>query len=179
MTEKILTIGHSNHPLERFLALLEQHGIELLADIRRFPGSRKHPHFSRAALESTLPAAGIECRWFEVLGGRRPKTTDDSPNLGLENESFRNYADYMMTVAFQDGVTDLRELARCKRTVLMCAEGLYWQCHRRLVSDYLMANGVTVEHIMPNGEVRPHMPTRGVSIEEGEVTYTGERTLFT
>lgn len=175
----LFTVGHSNHPLECFLALLARQGVEALADIRRFPGSRKHPHFNRNNLAAALQQSGVEYHWLEALGGRRPKQRDESPNLGLENQGFRNYADYMLTDEFRDGVTTLLEVARRKRTAIMCAEGLFWQCHRRLVSDFLVANGVTVQHIMPGGELRPHTLTRGAVVEGGKVTYPGEKSLFT
>jgi len=179
MPEPILTIGHSTHPLDRFLALLVQHEAEALVDIRRFPASRKYPHFSRDNLAAALPKSGVEYLWLEALGGRRHKQRDESPNLGLENKGFRNYADYMLTGEFREGVEKLLEVARQKRTVIMCAEGLFWQCHRRLVSDFLVANGVTVQHIMPTGELRPHKLTSDTVIKSGQVTYPGEKSLFT
>lgn len=177
MPEQIFTIGHSNHPLDRLLSQLGQHGIEALADIRRFPGSRKHPHFNRDNLATELTKAGIDYHWFEALGGRRGKSLDDSPNLGLHNESFRNYADYMMTEDFQGSIQKLREIARRKMTAIMCSEGLFWQCHRRLVSDFLLANGVAVQHIMSSGELRPHTLTEGAVVEKGKLTYP-EHSLF-
>jgi uncharacterized protein (DUF488 family) len=176
---KLLTIGHSNHPLDRFLALLGRHGVEALVDIRRFPGSRKHPHFNQDNLATALPGSGLEYHWLEALGGRRHKQREDSPNLGLENQGFRNYADYMLTQEFQEGVKKLLEVARRKRTAIMCAEGLFWQCHRRLVSDSLVANEVIVQHIMPDGELRAHTLTTGAVIEGGRVTYPGQKSLFT
>jgi uncharacterized protein (DUF488 family) len=179
MPRSVLTVGHSNHPLDRFLALLARHGVEALVDIRRFPGSRKHPHFNRDNLAAALQEAGIEYHWLEALGGRRPKRRDESPNPGLENEGFRNYADYMLTDEFREGVESLLEIVRQKRTAVMCAEGLFWQCHRRLVSDFLLANGATVEHIMPAGDLRPHTLTNGAVADGGRVTYPGERSLFT
>jgi uncharacterized protein (DUF488 family) len=179
MRTQLLTIGHSNHPLDRFLAWLARHGVEALVDIRRFPGSRKHPHFHRDNLAVVLPKSGVEYHWLEALGGRRHKQREESPNLGLENQSFRNYADYMLTDEFREGVEKLLEVARQKRTAIMCAEGLFWQCHRRLVSDFLVANGVIVQHIMPSGELRPHKLTAGAVIESRRVTYPGEKTLFT
>jgi uncharacterized protein (DUF488 family) len=175
----VLIIGHSNHPLELFLALLAQHRVEALADIRRFPGSRKHPHFNRDSLAAALEESGVEYHWLEALGGRRPKQRDESPNLGLENQGFRNYADYMLTDEFREGVGKLLGVARRKRTAIMCAEGLFWQCHRRLVGDYLAANGVAVQHIMPGGELRPHTLTPGAVVEGGRVTYPSEKSLFT
>jgi uncharacterized protein (DUF488 family) len=178
MPPSILTIGHSNHPLDRFLALLGQHEIEALVDIRRFPGSRKHPHFNRDNLAAALQKSGVEYHWLEALGGRRLQQRDESPNLGLENRGFRNYADYMLTDEFREGVRRLLDIARHKRTAIMCADGLFWRCHRRLVSDFLVADGVTVQHIMPTGELRPHKLTTGAVIESGRVTYPGEKSLF-
>jgi uncharacterized protein (DUF488 family) len=179
MPPSVLTIGHSNQPLDRFLVLLAQHRIEALVDIRRFPGSRKQPHFNRDHLAAALPKSGVEYHWLEALGGRRHQQRDESPNLGLENKGFRNYADYMLTDEFREGVEQLLEVARQKRTAILCAEGLFWQCHRRLVSDFLVANGVTVQHITPSGELRPHRLTEGAMIENGRVTYPGEKSLFT
>ena len=179
MPPSIFTIGHSNHSLERFLELLGQHAIEALADIRRFPGSRKHPHLAGAHLAVALPQAGVEYQWLEALGGRRSKQRDLSPNLGLENQAFRNYADYMLTAEFRQGVEELLALGARRRTAIACAEGLFWRCHRRLVSDFLVANGVAVQHIMPDGKLRPHPLTRGARIESGGVTYPGETPLFT
>jgi uncharacterized protein (DUF488 family) len=166
----VLTVGHSNHPLDRFLALLARHGVEALVDIRRFPRSRKHPHFNRDNLAAALPKSGVDYHWLEALRGRRHQQRDASPNLGLENNSFRNYADHMLTDEFREGVARLLEVARRKRTAIMCAEGLFWQCHRRLVSDFLAANGVTVQHVMPSGELRPHTLTSGAVVGDGQVT---------
>lgn len=170
----VFTIGHSTHSLDSFLALLVQREIEALVDIRRFPGSRKHPHFNRDSLAADLPKSSRAYHWLEALGGRRSKKKIDSLNLGLRNQSFRNYADYMLTDEFRKGVKTLLELASKKRTAIMCAEGLYWRCHRRLVSDFLTANGVMVQHILPNGSLRPHTLTNGAVIERGKVTYPGE-----
>jgi len=167
----IYTIGHSTHLLGGFLKLLARHGIEALADIRRFPGSRKYPHFHRDNLASSLPQAGVEYRWFEALGGRRKKTSGPTINTGLRNESFRNYADYMATPEFHEAVGQLLGLARAKRTAFLCSEGLYWRCHRRLVSDFLLLRGITVQHIMPDGTLRPHTLTEGARVEGGEVSY--------
>src|SRR5437660_8025151 len=178
MPPSVLTIGHSNHPLGRFLALLAQHEVEALVDIRRFPGSRKHPQFNRDNLAAALQEQGLEYHWLEALGGRRHKLRDESPNLGLENRGFRNYADYMLTDEFREAVEKLLEVARQKRTAIMCAESLFWQCHRRLVCDFLVANGVTVQHILPTGELRPHKLTSGAVIEGRRVTYPGEKSLF-
>ena len=177
---QIHTIGHSSHPLGSFVWLLRKHGIEAVVDIRRFPGSRQHPHFSRENLAVSLADEDIEYHWLEALGGRRhrKKTDPPSPNPGLRDQSFRNYADYMTTDGFQQGVAKLLAIAGNRRTAIMCAEGLFWQCHRRLVSDHLLANGVTVLHIFPNGELQPHKLTPGAKLGNGTVTYPGPATLF-
>ena len=179
MPPAVLTIGHSNHALERSLSLLAQHRIETLVDMRRFPGSRKHPHFHRDNLAAVLPKSGMEYHWLQALGGRRRKQREEWSNRGLENNGLRNYADSMLSDEFWDGVEKLLEVARRKRTAIMCAEGLFWQCHRRLVSDFLVANGVTIQHIMPSGELRPHKLTARAVIEGGWVIYPGEKMLFT
>jgi uncharacterized protein (DUF488 family) len=181
MSPSLLTIGHSTHGLDQFLALLAQHQIESLVDIRRFPGSRKHPQFNQENLASALPKAGVEYHWLEALGGRRHRRKKDasSANLGLRNQGFRNYAEYMLTDDFRQGVEKLLDLARQKPTAMMCAEGLFWRCHRRLVSDFLVANGVTVQHIMPTGELRPHKLTNGAVVARGSVTYPGEKSQLT
>ena len=127
---ELYTIGHSTHPLDGFLGLLARHGVEALADVRRFSGSRKHPHFNRDRLATSLPEAGVEYHWFEALGGRRGKASGSAKTLGLRTESFRNYADYMATPEFQAAVAQLVELARRRRTAFMCAEGLFWRCRR-------------------------------------------------
>jgi uncharacterized protein (DUF488 family) len=177
---ELFTIGHSTHSIGVFLALLTRHRISVLADVRRFPGSRKHPHFGHDALVIALAQAGLEYRWFEALGGRRPKQTDLSPNLGLRNQSFRNYADDMTTPAFREAMTEVVEIARRKRITLMCSEGLYWRCHRRLISDYLTGQCTIVWHIMPSGELKKHEVTTGAQFDRGEVTYPAPRetTLF-
>ncbi len=159
--------------------VLAQHEIKTLVDIRRFPGSRKHSHFNRDNLAAALPKSGVDYQWLEALGGRRHKQRGESPNQGLKNQGFRNYADYMLTAELREGVKRLLEVAQEHKTAIMCAEGLFWQCPRRLVSDFLMANGVTVQHIMPNGEWHPHKLTTGAVIEGGKVTYPGEKSLFT
>lgn len=172
MSPQLFSIGHSTHPLDRFLALLSQHGIEVLADIRRFPGSRKFPQFNQDNLASNLLKAGIEYRWLESLGGRRRKQANGSfNNLGLRNESFRNYADYMLTDEFRAGVDQLLAIGRRKLTAFMCSESVFWRCHRRLVSDFLNVYGITVQHIMPSGELRLHTLTKGARVEAGELTY--------
>lgn len=172
MSPRLFTIGHSTHPLDQFLALLTRCHIARLGDIRRFPGSRKYPHFNRDSLAKSLPDAGIEYHWIEALGGRRGKMANgSSSNLGLRNESFRNYADYMLTEEFREGVKQLLAIAAGEPTAFMCSESVFWRCHRRLVADYLLVNGIAVQHIMPSGELRPHTLTKGARIEGGVLTY--------
>lgn len=175
MQPELFTIGHSTHSLEEFLALLARHDIEALADIRRFPGSRKYPHFNADQLGPALQRVGIEYRWLEALGGRRGKQRDASDgvlrNGGLRNESFRNYADYMASEEFQAGLEQLLELARQKRTAYMCSEGLFWRCHRRLVSDLLLARGYSVQHIMPAGKLQGHALTQEARVDDAAVSY--------
>jgi uncharacterized protein (DUF488 family) len=176
----IFTIGHSNQSFDDFLALLQRHQIEILVDIRRHPGSKRYPYFSRENLSATLEGQGIEYSWLEALGGHRQPHKDGppSPNGGLRNLSFRSYADYMRTDEFRQGVAKLLEIAQVRRTTIMCAEALFWRCHRRLLSDYLTANGVAVLHIFPSGEVKPHKMTAEAMAENGTVTYPGPPMLF-
>jgi len=180
MATELFTIGHSNHPLDKFLDLLNEHEIAALADIRRSPSSRKSPQFNQEELAKTLQRASIEYHWLESLGGRRPKQKSISPSLnsGLRNESFHNYADYMQTESFQHGINQLLAIAEQKRTVYMCSESLFWQCHRRLVSDFLAAHGHAVCHIFPSGEVKPHQMAPEARIQGENVIYPGPKTLF-
>ena len=137
----LFTIGHSTHPLDEFLGLLSRHGIEALADIRRFPGSRKYPHFNRDHLASALPPAGVEYRWFEALGGRRKGS---AARPGTSACGTRASATTPITWRPRSSTRPSGNCCRWperKRTAFMCSEGLYWRCHRRLVSDYLLAGG--------------------------------------
>lgn len=163
----IYTIGHSNRDLGDFLALLHEFGIETVADVRRFPSSRKFPHFNGTNLTASLAEAGIAYLWMADLGGRRKGLpSGESPNAGLDNAGFRNYADYMMTPAFARTANELMDLARRSRTAVMCAERFFWKCHRRLVSDYLTARGDRVIHILGPGETRIHGLSGGVDVQE-------------
>jgi uncharacterized protein (DUF488 family) len=137
----LYTIGHSTRSVEELIAALRAHGILTLADIRAFPMSRRLPQFNRDALEASLTEAGIRYVWMKALGGYRKKILDESPNIALRNESFRNYADYMLTAEFEKAVADLIALAEASATVYMCAERVFFQCHRMLVSDWLVAHG--------------------------------------
>lgn len=141
------TIGHSTMVLDDLAAALRGHGIERVADIRRYPASRRHPQFNRETLAEYLEARRIGYRWFEELGGRRGRTKATSPNLGIQVPAFRHYADYMQTPEFQRAFDELVAWMREGRTALLCAEKLWWRCHRRLISDLLVVRGGTVRHI--------------------------------
>jgi uncharacterized protein (DUF488 family) len=173
----IYTIGHSTRPLDEFLTVLQSHSIQTLVDIRSFPMSRRLPHFNREALEKTLPDAGIRYVGLKELGGRRKKIRDDSPNLALRNDSFRNYADYMLTEDFRRGIAELINLAEQSRTAYMCAERVYFHCHRMLVSDWLVAHGHEVFHIDETGPVKAHQLMAEARLIDGEVIYRGDRLL--
>src|SRR5690349_18826354 len=136
---EIWTIGHSNLRPEPFIGLLHSHGIEAVADVRRFPGSRRYPHFNSEELSRALAQTQIEYIHFPELGGRR-KAKPDSPNTAWRNEGFRGYADYMATDDFRHGIERLFNTAVQKRTAIMCAEAVWWQCHRSMIADYLKAN---------------------------------------
>ena len=173
---EIFTIGHSTHSAEEFCALLTKHEIQLLADIRRFPGSRKFPHFNRENLVATLTKTGIEYRWLEELGGRRKGgRTESSPNIGLRNESFRNYADYALTPPFRKALRDLEKAAELHRPAIMCAETLWWRCHRRIITDYLLADGNKVVHILGPGKTEPGRLTEAAMPQaDGTLLYPGD-----
>jgi uncharacterized protein (DUF488 family) len=163
------TIGHSNVPLERLVDSLRAHSIATVADVRRYPGSRRHPHFSATALAISLPRAGIEYLHFPELGGRRT-ARPDSRNTAWRHPAFRGYADYMATPEFGAGLTRLRETASSRRVAIMCAEALWWQCHRGLIADALKAAGHQVLHIMPTG-VQEHPYTSAARLESGRLSY--------
>jgi uncharacterized protein (DUF488 family) len=172
----VFTIGHSTRTQEDFLALLRAHGIARLVDIRAFPMSRRHPQFNREAMQTWLAEAGIEYVWEKDLGGRRGKPDSpgfDSPNKGLRNDSFRNYADYMLTPPFQGAAAGVVRMAAEKPTAIMCAEAVYFHCHRMLVSDYLVAHGNPVLHITDAKKSREHKPTAEGRMVGGQWIYPG------
>jgi uncharacterized protein (DUF488 family) len=173
----LYTIGHSTRPLDEFVAVLQAHSIQTLTDIRSLPASRRLPHFNREALEKSLPSVGIRYVWLKDLGGRRKKIRDDSPHIALRNDSFRNYADYMQTEDFHRGIVELVKLAEQSRTAYMCAERVYFHCHRMMVSDWLVAHGHEVLHIEGTGPVKPHQLMTEARLIDGEVIYRGDRLL--
>ena len=167
----VWTVGHSTRSLGKFLELLVAHRIEALADVRRFPGSRKHPHFGQAALRESLREAGVEYVPLPELGGRR-RPRPGSHNTVWRNESFRGYADYMETEDFRAGARRLLELARRKRTAVMCAEAVWWRCHRALIADYLKAAGVRVQHIEDGTKSEVHPYTSAARLKDGRLSYS-------
>ena len=169
--EKIWTIGHSTHTLEKFIAMLTSFQIELLVDIRSFPGSRRYPHFNKEALSVSLPANNIEYVHLVELGGRR-KPRKDSKNTAWRVEAFRGYADYMETEAFEKAIHKLEVLGNKKRVAYMCSEAVWWSCHRSLVSDYLKFKGWTVMHIMETGKAEEHPYTKPAKIEGDRLVYS-------
>jgi uncharacterized protein (DUF488 family) len=166
----IWTIGHSTHPLEEFMAMLESYRIELVADIRSFPGSRRYPHFNKEALQLSLPENGISYTHLKELGGRR-KVSPASINTGWRVAAFRGYADYMDTEAFKQGIEELESLAEKQRTAYMCSEAVWWRCHRSLVSDYLKIRGWTVMHIMGIAKAEEHPYTSPAKVVNGVLSY--------
>ena len=170
----IFTIGHSTRTVAEFVALLRQAGIDLLIDVRSVPRSRTNPQFNADALPETLGDAGISYRQLPALGGLRHRTKGamPSPNTLWRVAAFRNYADYAATDAFRMGLDELRALARDNCCAIMCAEAVWWRCHRRIISDYLLAAGVPVAHIMGHSKIDPAKLTPGVrSLPGGTLVY--------
>lgn len=171
------TIGHSNRELAELVASLASESIALLADVRRFPGSRRQPQFQREALAAGLAEAEIAYHHFPGLGGRRSARLPDSPNTAWRVESFNAYADHMQSEEFQSALDELMKLALRQRTAIMCSEALPWRCHRRLIADALIARGWTIRDIFGPAQVRPHQMTEFARVADGQVTYPGQ-TLF-
>lgn len=153
----LLTVGHSTHPIDVFLALLTGAGVALVADVRRFAGSRRHPQFGAEALAGSLAGAGLGYRHLPQLGGRR-SVQPDSPNDGWRVAAFRGYADHLRTPEFAQGRARLEAAARQQRTAIMCAEAQWWRCHRRLVADVFAFAGWDVRHLRPGGRLVAHEP---------------------
>jgi len=168
------TIGHSTHPLEEFAELLRAAGVQRVVDIRKMPGSRKFPQFNESALAESLPAHGFVYEHVALLGGLRGKSAGVAPetNAWWENDSFHRYADYACTPAFDQGFAHLLTIGRQERCALMCSEVLWWRCHRRIVTDHLLAHGETVWHIMGLGKLEAaHLSAGAVVGEGGAVRY--------
>jgi len=168
--DMIWSIGHSTRSIETFTALLHHYRIEAVADIRRFPGSRRLPQFAQAALSASLAEHNIEYQLITELGGRR-RPTEDSPNIVWRNASFRGYADHTASREFAAGLARLRQLAVRRRTTMMCAEVLWWRCHRSLVADVLMVSGTQVLHIRDEKHLEEHPFTGPARLHQGQLTY--------
>jgi uncharacterized protein (DUF488 family) len=166
----IWTIGHSTRTLEELLGLLSKYRIEAIADVRRFPGSRRYPHFASDALAETLPAHGIAYQWLPQLGGRR-KVQPGSPNTAWRNASFQGYADYIASAEFAAGLDELLTLAAHTRTALMCAEAVWWRCHRSIIADVLKLRGIEVIHIVDATHTTVHPYTSPARIVDGRLSY--------
>jgi uncharacterized protein (DUF488 family) len=172
----IFTIGHSTLPIEEFIGLLKNYGIEQLVDVRTVPKSRHVPQFNSDALAAALGGQGIGYVHLKELGGLR-HAKKDSINTGWRNASFRGYADYMSTDEFAMGIDRLIELSKAKRTVIMCAEAVPWRCHRSLVGDALLVRGIAVEDIMSATSVRPHKLTEFARVDGQQITYPADKNL--
>lgn len=171
----IWTIGHSTRSIDEFLALLKAHKIEALVDVRHFPGSRRYPHFGKEQLGRVLMEADIEYHHLPELGGRR-RPQVHSVNTAWRNEAFRGYADYMQTKAFAQGIRRLLEISCQKRVAMMCAEAVWWRCHRGLIADYLKANGHEVLHIQSATRADEHPFTAAARIVNGKLSYEASAT---
>jgi uncharacterized protein (DUF488 family) len=165
-----MTIGHSNRPIEEFVAMLQAHGVELLVDVRTVPRSRHNPQFNLDTLPASLAAAGIDHLHIPGLGGLR-HARKDSTNTGWRNASFRGYADYMQTPEFGKNLDDLLALDKDRRVAVMCAESVPWRCHRSLIADALLARGIPVQHIMSATKANPHKLTSFARVDGERVTY--------
>jgi uncharacterized protein (DUF488 family) len=177
MPREIWTIGHSNRSLDELLDLLKGHAIEQLADVRRFPASRAHPHFNREALDASLAQAGIAYEHFAALGGRRSKRPPDSPNVGWRVDAFNRYADYMATDDFIAGLAALAAFAEQRPTAIMCSEAVPWRCHRRLIADALIVRGWKVFDIISRAPAKPHSLTPFARVADDRLTYPAEEDL--
>lgn len=168
----ILTVGHSTHPLDEFLALLRDAGVTAIADVRRLPGSNRYPWFNEDVLRPSLAEHGIGYRRLVQLTGRRPRQHDvpEAVNALWRNRSFHNYADYALGAEFDAGIDALLADVAA-RTAVMCSEAVWWRCHRRIIADHLLARGVEVSHLMPDGALVSAQLTPGAVAGEGAVRY--------
>jgi uncharacterized protein (DUF488 family) len=166
----VWTMGHSTRDLEEFLGMLASFRIEALVDVRSFPGSKKYPQYGKEALAATLRARGLEYHWLPALGGRR-RASPGSPNTAWRNAGFRGYADHMGTALFEQGLQQLLDIAERARTAIMCAEALWWRCHRSMIADALCVRGVEVVHIMDAQHEQTHPMTAAARIVQGKLSY--------
>jgi uncharacterized protein (DUF488 family) len=170
MEPTVWTIGHSTRPIGEFLDLLSEFGIEAIADVRRYPGSRHQPQYARDTFSRTIEETGRVYCWLPSLGGRR-RPAPDSPNTVWRSAAFRGYADYLATEEFAAGLMELTMLAGGLRTAIMCAEAVWWRCHRSLIADVLKSLGLEVRHILGTGSAAEHPYTPPARIVAGRLTY--------
>ena len=170
----VWTIGHSTRTLEEFVTVLQAHAIEALVDVRRFAGSRRLPQFNEGTLRAGLESSGVAYAWLPSLGGRRPASAD-SVNTGWRHAAFRGYADHLASEEFADGLANLLTIAGGLRTAVMCAEMLWWQCHRRLIADVLVSLGYDVLHIQTGKPAEPHRLIEPARMIDGKLSYASER----
>ena len=168
----VWTVGHSTRPADQFNQILKAHQIAALVDVRSFPGSRRYPQFNKGELEQSLATGGIQYHHSPALGGRR-KPNPQSKNIAWKNASFRAYADHLESEEFKKGIAELLKIARDRRTAVMCAEALWWRCHRSLIADYLKANGWEVVHIGDEVHTELHPYTSAARIVKGRLSYEG------
>jgi uncharacterized protein (DUF488 family) len=174
----IYTIGHSTRALEEFIALLQNFSVEMLVDVRSYPGSRRYPHFNKENLSKELPAREILYLHIPCLGGRR-KALPQSKNTAWKIDAFRGYADYMETDEFKKGMDGLEKIGTRYRTAFMCSEAVWWRCHRSLIADYLKVRGWKVFHILNNKKAEEHPYTAAVKIVDGDLSYsTTQQSIF-
>jgi uncharacterized protein (DUF488 family) len=166
------TIGHSTRSIAELVELLRAQSIELVVDVRAIPRSRTNPQFNIDTLPASLREFGIDYLHVASLGGRRGRAREPSPNTFWQNQSFRNFADYAMTEAFAEGFAALRRLGQAKRCAIMCSEAVWWRCHRRIITDYLIFAGETVMHILGRGKTEPAKPSPAArGTEDGTIVY--------
>lgn len=173
----VFSIGHSTHPIEEFVALLQQASVELLIDVRSIPRSRTNPQFNADVLPHSLAHFSIDYRHSAALGGRRHRSAraPPSPNTFWTNSAFRNYADYALSEPFRQGLRELQAEARTRRCAMMCSEAVWWRCHRRIIADYLLASGTPVVHILAIGKLVPAQMTEGARPQpDGAILYPEE-----
>jgi uncharacterized protein (DUF488 family) len=167
----VRTVGHGTLSAEEFASLVVGADVDLVVDVRAFPGSRHNPQFGREEMEQWVPTAGIGYVWNRDLGGRR-RPVAGSPHVALRNDAFRAYADYMETVAFLRGIEELLVFTGTNAPTVMCSESLWWRCHRRLIADHLVVvRGMDVVHLMHDGRATPHVPTEGVRLVGDRLVY--------
>ncbi|MGO2683749.1 MAG: DUF488 domain-containing protein [Microbacterium sp.] len=173
MSEQFFTVGHSDRPIDAFIALLRSAGIENVVDVRRLPGSRRHPQFDEDSLRESLRAAGIRLDRIAELGGRRPvsKVVPFETNAFWQNRSFHNYADYALSDDFRTGLDRLLAIGSERRTTVMCSEAVWWRCHRRIIADHLLARGEEVFHLMGRERRQPAELTEGAVVDGTDVVY--------